>query len=180
MSLLENVLINSYFYLIYVIILYIFSVIIKTRKQYPKYSSIMLLILSSLLAFFATYLFIRSLGSGYRYGSGHCVPDGCIFTQPVIFTIDEILFHLLFPMILLTAVASLFLILRSRSEKSVFEGASIIFSGSFLFIFSMLGGIAPIGIIGIITTLFLAWKTKKYLNIYYAIIIMYLYPILFW
>jgi predicted membrane protein len=125
-------------------------------------------------------LFIKSLGSGYRYGSGQCEPDGCIFTQPVIFTIDDILFHLLFPMILLTAVASLFLILRPRSEKSVIEGASILFSGSFLFIFSMLGGIAPLGIIGIMATMFLVWKTKKYLNIYYAIIIMLLYPILFW
>lgn len=180
MGLVENFLSSSYFYLIYLIILYIFSVIIKTRKQIPKKSSIMLLILSFLLVFFGTYLFIRSLGSGYRYGSGHCGPDGCIFSQPVIFTIDNILFHLLFPMILLTTFASLFLILRPQSEKSVLEGAGIIFSGSFLFIFSMLGDITPLGIIGIIATFFLVWKTKNYLNIYYAIIIMFLVPVLFW
>jgi len=83
-------------------------------------------------------------------------------------------------MILLTAFASLVLILRPQSEKRVFEGASIIFSGSLLFIFFMLGGIAPLGIIGIIATMFLARKLKIYLNIYYAIIIMYLYPVLLW
>lgn len=179
MSFIDTVFSNSYFYLIYLIILYLFSVIIKTRKQYPDYSSRMLLILSFLLAFFATYLFIRSLGSGYRYGSGHCGLDGCFFTQPVIFTIDDILFHLLLPMIMLTAFASLVLILRPQSEKRVFEGASIIFSGSLLFIFFMLG-IAPLGIIGIIATMFLARKIKIYLNICYAIIIMYLYPVLLW
>ena len=140
----------------------------------------MLLILSSLLAFFATYLFIRSLGSGYRYGSGHGGPDGCIFTQPLIFTIDDILFHLLFPMILLTTFASLFLIFRPQSEKSILEGASIIFSGSFLFIFSMLGDVAPLGIIGIITTLFLAWKTKKSIYRYFTIIMFLGFPVLFW
>jgi len=180
MSPVENFQGNYYFYLIYIIILYIFSVIIKTRKQYPEYFSRILLILSSLLVFFGTYLLIRSLGSGYRYGSGSCGTDCCIFIQPVIFTIDDILFHLLFPITVLITFASILLILNSRSEKSVLEGAGILFSGSILFIFFVLGGIAPLAIIGIFATLFLVWKTKKYLNIYYAIIIMFLFPALFW
>jgi len=171
---------NVYFYLIYLIIVYIFITIVKNRKRFPKNSSIMLIILASLLAFFGTYLFIRSLGSGYRYGSGTCGPDGCIFTQPLIFTIDEILFQLLFPITLFTAIAALYLLIRKDSDKTIFDGAGIIFAGSFLDIFSMLNGAVAIGIIGIIVTSFLIMKAQSYRNIYYAIIVMFLYAILFW
>lgn len=170
---------NVYFYLIYLIIVYIFITIIKNRKQFPKNSSIMLLILSFLLAFFGTYLFIRSLGSGFRYGSGTCGPDGCISTQPLIFTIDDILFHLLFPITLFTAIAALYLLIRN-SDKTIFDGAGIIFAGSFLDIFSMLNGAVPLGIIGIMATSFLTMKAQSFRNIYYAIIVMFLYPMLFW
>lgn len=172
---------NVYFYLIYLIIIYIFITILRNRKQFPKNSSIMLLILSFLLAFFGTYLFIRSLGSGYRYGSGICGPDGCIFTQPWIFTIDDILFHLLFPIMLFTAISALYLLIRKDSDKTtIFDGAGIIFAGSFLYIFSMLNGAVPPGIIGIMATSFLIMKARRYRNIYYAIIVMFLYPMLFW
>lgn len=52
---------NIYSYLIYSIMVYISAVIIRDRKLFPARSSCILVLLSSLPAFFGIYLFIRSL-----------------------------------------------------------------------------------------------------------------------
>jgi hypothetical protein len=98
----------------------------------------------------------------------------------LVFTIDDILFRLTFPITLLTAIAALYLLIRPGSDKKIFDGAGIIFMGSFLNIFYMLGGHAFPGIIGIIVTLILIAKSRNYRSIHYAIILMLLYTIFFW
>ncbi len=178
---------NLYFYAIYSIIVFISCTIIRDRKLFPARSSGLLLLLSSLPAFFSIYLFIRSLGSGYRYGNGTCGPEGCIYSQPLLFTIDNILFVLVFPLIVLTIILALLMVLSQirwlKNDRLAFDGASILFAGSMLFVFSIIGGyiaLNKLSMVFLAVTLLLLVKVQRYKSILWVISITYLYPIFFW
>lgn len=179
---------DFYFYFVYLIVLYIFYAITRDRKLLPARSSGVLLLLSSLLAFFGSYLFIRSLVSGHRYGSGTCGPEGCVYSQPLLFTIDDILFVLTFPLMLLTAILALLMVLGQiqgiKNGRAEFDGAGVVLAGSMLFVFSIIGGYPGLqnlvtGMFLMITLLLLA-KTRRYRYILCAVAITYLYPLLLW
>ncbi len=177
---------NLYFYAIYSIIVFIACTIIRDRKLFPARSSGTLLLLSSLPAFFSIYLFIRSLGSGYRYGSGTCGPGGCTYIQPLIFTVDDILFVLMLPLMLLTTILALLMVLTEipglKTGSLVFDAAGMVFAGCMLFIFGIIGGYP--GLRSMVTSLFLVItllllaKVQRYRYILCAVAITYLYPAL--
>lgn len=160
----------------------------RDRKLFPARSSGVLLLLSSLPAFFGGYLFIRSLAGGHRYGSGTCGPGGCIYTQPLLFTIDDILFVLMFPLVLLTALLALLIVLAQipglKNESMAFDGAGVVLAGSMLFVFSMIGGYPglqnPVTGAFLMITLLLLATVRRYRHILCAVAITYLYPVLFW
>ncbi len=179
---------NLYFYAIYSIIVFISCTIIRDRKLFPARSSGTLLLLSSLPAFFSIYLFIRSLGSGYRYGSGTCGPGGCTYIQPLIFTVDNILFVLMLPLMLLTTILALLMVLIEirglRKERIAFDGAGVVLAGCLLFVFSIIGGYPGLhnlatGIFFMMTLLLLA-KVRHYRYILCTMVATYLYSLLLW
>ncbi len=176
---------NLYLYLVFLAMLWISYTIFRDRKLFP-HSSGMLLLLSFLLAFFGCYLFIRSAGSGFRYGIGTCGPLGCTYSRPIIFVIDEILFVLLLPLTIFTLLFALLMVLAGirRAERRTLDGACMILAGSLLFLFLIIGGYPALKILGpflfLMATLFLLLKNRHYRTILSAMAIMYLYPILFW
>ncbi len=167
---------DVYFYLVFMLMFCISAAIIRDRKLFPARSSGMLLLLSSLLAFFGGYLLIRSLAGGHRYGSGTCGPEGCTYSQPLLFTIDGILFMLLFPLLLFTALTALLMVLaeirRPKTDRLMFDGAGIVLAGGLLFLFAILGGYPGLRILGpvfLIPTLVLLSKSQRYKSIFWAV-----------
>ncbi len=178
---------NIYFYLIYLIILFGFFTIVRDRKLFPPGSSRMLALLTSITAFFASYLFIRSLVDADRYGSGTCGPGGCAYDQPLIFFIDEILFILMLPLLLFTTASVLFIMLANirdlKIEMFLFDGASIIFAGSLLFLNFILGGNPALKIMSpafLMVTLVLLMANRRYRHILVAAAASYIVPLLYW
>ncbi len=166
---------------------YIAAVIIRDRKLFQARSSGILVLLSSFQAFFGIYLFIRSLGNGYRYGGGTCGPEGCVYSQPLLFTIDDVLFILVFPLIVLTVILALLMVLSQihglKNDRATFDGAGILFAGSMLFVFSIIGGypaLNKLSMVFLAATLLLLVKVQRYKPILWVISITYLYPIFFW
>ncbi len=144
-----------------------------------------MLLLSSLPAFLGCYLFIRSVGSGFRYGIGTCGPEGCSYSLPLIFAIDEILFVLLLPLTIFTLFSALLLALGGiwQAERRAFDGACMILTGSLLFLFLIIGGYPALKILGplfLAATLLLLVMNRHYRTVLSAVAIMYAYPILFW
>lgn len=103
-----------YFYLICLLILYIFFIIVRDRKLFHPSSSVFQILLVSILAFFTSFLFFRSLGGDHHYGNVSCGPYGCINTEPLIFILDSIqntLMSLFFPLLLFTTAAALLMVI---------------------------------------------------------------------
>lgn len=179
-----------YFYLIVLIILYTFCTIVRDRKMFPARSSGMLLLLSSILSFFGILMFIRSIGGDRGYGNVTCGPNGCTSTQILIFLIEyiqNILMSLLFPLLLFTTVAALLMMFaeigRLKTERMAFDGASIIFAGSLLFLNLILGGNPALKIMSpafLMVTLVLLMANRRYRHILVAAAASYIVPLLYW
>ncbi|HEY9245898.1 MAG TPA: hypothetical protein VIO11_03530 [Candidatus Methanoperedens sp.] len=173
---------NLYLYLGLSIMLWATYAISRDRKLFP-HSSGMLMLLSSLLAFFGFYLFIRSVGSGLRYGTGTCGPEGCTYAQPIIFALDEILFALLLPLVVFILISALLMVLMGRPGIQTSGGACLVLAEGLLFLFLIIGGYPALKIFGpvfLVATLLLLVINRHYGTILSVMAVMYLYPILFW
>lgn len=166
---------SIYYYLIFSVILGTFFTIIKDRKLFPANSRGVRL-LSVIQVFLGSYLFIRSFGSGYREGSGVVLPDGTFIAdpQPILYAIDDILFHLLFPLTLFIVIGTLYLIFteipKLKAERRTFDAAGIILAGSLLFIFFLTGLYEMAGYVSFIATMLLLIVVKYYKVFLYVII----------
>ncbi len=169
---------SIYYYLIFSVILGTFFTIIKDRKLFPANSRGVLLLSSVIQVVLGSYLFIRSFGSGRSGGSGVVLPDGTFIAdpQPILYAIDDILFHLLFPLTLFTVIATLYLIFteipKLKAERRTFDASGIILAGSLLFIFFLTGLYETAGYVSFIATMLLLVVVKYYKVFLYIIITM--------
>ena len=179
-----------YFNVICLIILYIFFITVRDRKLSHPCSWVFQILSITILVFFSSFLFLRSLGGEHQYGNVSCGTNGCINAEPFVLVFDSIqniLMSLLFPLLLFTTAAAFLMVLaeipKLKTDRIGFDGAGIIFAGSLMFLNLLIGGYPALNFVSpifLVLTLVLLVMCKRYRYVLGTVALSYLYPILYW